>query len=165
MRIPNSAAGVDYVDAAIFHLDLPVAIAHLVDLLTAYVLALPVAWERELSERTAGLRTFPLVAIAACAYTITGVQALTSSEAEARVIQGLITGMGFIGGGAILKDKGIVTGTATAAGLWSTGAVGMAVALKQIEVAVVVSLMTFLTLRLMSRLKHVRGFRKEPRED
>lgn len=152
-------------DAAIFDINLPVALSHLIDLLTAYVLALPVAWERETSERTAGLRTFPLVAIAACAYTITGVEVLTSSEAEARVIQGLITGMGFIGGGAILKNEGMVTGTATAAGLWSTGAVGMAVALNEVEIAIVVSLMTYLTLRLMSRLKHVAALKKEPRKD
>lgn len=152
-------------DTSWIDLDFKLAISHLVSLLTAYVLALPVAWEREKSERTAGLRTFPLVAIAACAYTITGVTVLQSTEAEARVIQGLITGMGFIGGGAILKDRGQVTGTATAAGLWSTGAVGMAVALQELEIAIVISVMTFITLQLMSQVKHIAHLKEPPRKD
>ncbi|MEJ2604956.1 MAG: MgtC/SapB family protein, partial [Gammaproteobacteria bacterium] len=72
-------------------------------LLIAWVLALPVAWDREKESPGAGLRTFPLVAIAACGYTLVGISVLDSTEAESRILQGLITGIGFIGGGAILK--------------------------------------------------------------
>lgn len=126
-----------------------------VHIVIAHLLALPMGWERESHVRTAGLRTFPLVAMAACAYTMAGVEFLSSTDAEARVIQALIAGMGFIGGGAILKvrEKSQVSGTATAASLWITGAIGMAVALNMLEMAIVLSLMTFFTLQALSRLK------------
>ena len=130
------------------------ALPHLVALGLAYLLALPIGWNRERHERSAGLRTFPLVAIATCGI----VQATESMlvghpEGTARIIEGLMTGMGFIGGGAILKDGGSVRGTATAASLWATGATGAAVGLGALDVAVMVSLFTFLTLWLLTPLK------------
>ncbi len=114
----------------------------------AYVLALPVASDRESESRSAGLRTFPLVAMAACGYTLVGFSILTTTDAEARVLQGVITGIGFIGGGAILKSSGNVTGTATAASIWTTGLIGIAVAADRYEIAVLLSLMMFLTFRV-----------------
>ncbi len=120
----------------------------------AYVLALPVGWNRESKEkRNAGLRTFPLVAIASCGYMIVGMQVLTTTDAESRVLVGVITGMGFIGGGAILKDDSGVSGTATAASLWVTGALGLAVAFNRYEVAMALSLVTYLTLQLIPHVK------------
>jgi len=132
-----------------FDFDWAVVIRHLVELVLAYLFAIPIAWDREIHARTAGLRTFPLVAVAACAYMLIGYQVLDSTDAEARVIQGLMTGMGFIGGGAILKHGGTVRGTATAASLWATGAIGLAVASHRYEIAFLVSIATFLTLRFL----------------
>jgi len=126
---------------------------HLASLTVAYVLALPIAWDQEKRTRSAGLRTFPLVAVATCAYMLVGIEVFDTTDAEARVAQGLITGMGFIGGGAILKHDRIVTGTSTAAALWGTGAIGMAVAFKRLEIAFVVMVVTFLTFMLLSRVK------------
>lgn len=127
---------------------------NLLQLGIAYVVALPVAWNRERGDsRNAGLRTFPLVAIAACGYALVGMQVLDTTDAESRVIYGIITGMGFIGGGAILKDKSGVSGTATAASLWVTGAIGIAVAFRRYEVAVALSVVTFLTLMFMPYIK------------
>jgi len=126
---------------------------NLVHLLMAWVLALPVAWDRERQSRGAGLRTFPLVAVAACGYMLVGISVLDTTGAEARVLQGLITGVGFIGGGAILKSKGSVTGTATAASIWNTGLIGMAVAYQRYEVALLMSLINFVTLRYVQRWK------------
>jgi putative Mg2+ transporter-C (MgtC) family protein len=110
----------------------------------------------EQGERSAGLRTFPLVAIAACGF-LQAAETVTqgSPEATARVVEGIITGMGFIGGGAILVVKASVKGTATAASLWATGAIGTAVGLGAYDIAVVISLVTFLTLRTMTPLKRV----------
>lgn len=125
----------------------------LVQLLIAWALTLPVAWDREVESRSAGLRTFPLVAVAACGYTLVGISVLDTTDAQARVIQGLITGIGFIGGGAILKSKGSVMGTATAASIWNTGLIGMAVAFRRYEIAAVASLINFVTLRYVARLK------------
>lgn len=119
----------------------------------AYVLALPVALDREAASRSAGLRTFPLVAMAACGYTLVGFSILGSTDAEARVLQGIITGIGFIGGGAILKSKASVTGTATAASIWTTGLIGIAVASDRYEIAALLSVLTFLTLHFGKQLK------------
>lgn len=124
---------------------------HLWPLAAAYLLAIPIGWDREKAERSAGLRTFPLVALAVCGF-IQATEGLLSSEPEgmARVVEGVITGVGFIGAGAILKHGTSVIGTATAASLWSTGAVGVATGLGAYDVAIVVSGATFLTLRILS---------------
>jgi len=77
----------------------------------AFLLALPLGCERELAARTVGLRTFPLVAMGACAYLLIGQEALgESAEARARILAGLVTGIGFVGGGAILKGRRDVRG-------------------------------------------------------
>ncbi|ANO50149.1 MgtC/SapB family protein [Woeseia oceani] len=119
----------------------------------AYFLSLPVAFDREDSHLGIGLRTFPLVAVAACGYTLVGMSVLDSSDAEARVLQGLITGIGFIGGGAILKSNGNVSGTSTAATIWITGLIGMAVAVDRYEIALLMAVISFLTLRYVSYFK------------
>ena len=98
---------------------------HIVALAVAYALAIPIGWDRERSERSAGLRTFPLVAIAACGFVQATERLIVDNpQALARVVEGIIGGVGFIGGGAILKGETSVHGTATAASLWATGAVG-----------------------------------------
>lgn len=127
---------------------------HLRDLGIAYALAFIIGWNREKEDRSAGLRTFPLVAVAACGF-IQATEGLTQGEPEAaaRIIEGVITGMGFIGGGAILKHGGEVHGTATAASLWATGAIGVAVALTAYDVAIVICGFTAVTLYIMAHLK------------
>ncbi|HVJ01978.1 MAG TPA: MgtC/SapB family protein [Sphingomonas sp.] len=127
---------------------------HLAALLTAYLFALPIGWNRERAERSAGLRTFPLVALASCGI-VQAAESLTIGhpEAMARIVEGIITGMGFIGGGAILRMKESVKGTATAASLWATGAMGTAVGLGSYDVALILSLVTVITLWMLSPLK------------
>jgi len=129
-------------------------VPHLTALAVAYLLALPIGFNREKEERSAGLRTFPLVAVASCGF-IQAAESLTlgSPEAMARIIEGVITGMGFIGGGAILRMKDSVKGTATAASLWITGAIGVAAGLGAFDVAIVLAATTVLTLWLLSPLK------------
>ena len=73
-----------------------------------------------------------------------------------------MTGIGFIGGGAIVKQEGSAHGTATAASIWSTGAVGLAVAFDRYGIAISVALITFLTLFLFRPIKHVIGGREVP---
>ena len=126
---------------------------NLVHLGIAYLLAIPIAWNREKYSRSAGLRTFPIVAMSTCGYMLIGMQVLETSDAEARVMYGIITGMGFIGGGAILKDGANVSGTATAASLWNTGAIGISVAYSRYEIALVLSLINFLILQFSRSFK------------
>lgn len=127
---------------------------HILALTGAYVLALPIGWDREREARSAGLRTFPLVAVASCGFIQATESLLANSpEATARVVEGLITGIGFIGGGAILKHGSAVHGTATAASIWATGAIGTAVGLGSYDVAIVLAAFTFLTLKLLPIFK------------
>ena len=119
----------------------------------AYILALPIGWDRE-REGHSGVRTFPLVAIASCGYVLLGgALGPESADGQSRIIQGLITGIGFIGAGAILKGQGSVHGSATAASIWNTGVVGAAVALGRFEIAVILSAINLLTLRLLPKIK------------
>lgn len=130
------------------------AVANLVSLVVAYILALPIGWNREREERSAGLRTFPLVAMAACGFVIIAIDVIgPNSEQQSRIMEGLMTGIGFIGGGAILKQGDRARGTATAASLWATGAIGAAVGYGQLDIAVILSLVTVLTLILMTPLR------------
>lgn len=123
-------------------------------LLAALLLALPIGWERELAARSAGLRTFPLVALAACGYVLLALEVVGDTpEAQARVLQGLMTGIGFIGGGAILKSKEHVHGTATAAGIWVTGAIGAAAAYGRLGLAVLLSALTMLVLAVLGAIE------------
>lgn len=133
-------------------------VPHVIALACAYALALPIGWDREKEARSAGLRTFPLVALASCGFIqSTETLLVNSPEATARIVEGLITGIGFIGGGAILKQGNSVHGTATAASLWATGAIGTAVGLGSFDVAVTVAVFTFLTLKLLPWLKRERA--------
>jgi putative Mg2+ transporter-C (MgtC) family protein len=128
---------------------------HLAALAGAYALALPIGWDRERQERSAGLRTFPLVALASCGFVQAAEQYMANSpDGMARIIQGVITGIGFIGGGAILKQGAMVKGTATAASLWATGAIGASVGLGSYDVAVAIAMFTFVTLRAITPLEN-----------
>lgn len=131
-----------------------VYLSSLFELSVAFILALPIGWDREKQTRSLGLRTFPLVSLASCGYLLIG-HSVAGDDPDAlmRVLYGLMTGIGFIGGGAILKDGGNVQGTATAASIWNTGAVGAAVAFHRYEIAVVLALANFLTLRYFLPLK------------
>jgi putative Mg2+ transporter-C (MgtC) family protein len=127
---------------------------HVVALAAAFALAVPIGWDREKRARSAGLRTFPLVALASCGFVQASESLLVHSpDGMAKVIEGLITGIGFIGGGAILKQGNSVHGTATAASLWATGAIGVSVGLGAYDVAVTIAVFTFLTLRLLTLAK------------
>jgi putative Mg2+ transporter-C (MgtC) family protein len=138
--------------------DLKLSLNELVHLVVAYALAIPIGFNRAVSEQSAGLRTFPLVAVASCAFVITAtVEFSNQSEAYSRVmqgtLQGVITGIGFIGGGAILKRELSVQGTATAASLWLTCAIGVATGFGNYTVAAFLSIVTFLTLRYLTPIE------------
>src|SRR6266404_4175629 len=89
--------------------------AQLLKVLIAYLLALPTGFERFKHDRSAGLRTFPLVAMASCAYMLAASRIGLDVSSQSRILVGVMTGSGFIGGGSILKAANSVHGTATAA--------------------------------------------------
>ena len=119
----------------------------LITITVAYMLAVPIGWHRLRAERGFGLRTYPLVAIASCTFLLIGEAKPGAAKADPRLIQGLMTGIGFLGAGAILKRGERVHGIATAATIWSTAAMGAAVACHNYELGAILSAVTFIALR------------------
>lgn len=141
-------------------------VSHAVHLAVAYLLAVPIGWNREQSgTRSAGLRTFPLVSVGACAYVLVGIEVLHDQDALSRIIYGIVTGIGFIGGGAILKHGSSVSGTATAAGIWNTGAIGIAIGWGRLDIAVILTILNFLTLAVGRLVKDRFGINDKENED
>lgn len=134
-----------------FDIDLPVIFDHLGRILLAFALAFPLGWERGVGRSSAGFRTFPVVAMASCGYALLATS-LQGADAESltRLIQGLMAGIGFVGGGAILKEPHRVRGLVTAASIWNTGAIGVAVAFRRLEVAIVLSAVNTAALILLT---------------
>lgn len=124
-------------------------------LLGALLLATPVGWNRETHGDTMGIRTFPLVALGACAFVLLGQAVIgdDSPEANARILQGLMTGIGFVGGGAILKHDDRVAGTASAASIWVVGALGAAVGYGYWGFAIALSVFNLFAVMLFGYLK------------
>ncbi len=118
-------------------------------LLAAFVLALPIGWDREAADRSMGLRTFPLLSVASCAFLLIS-QHATSGDWN-KALEGVATGVGFIGAGAIVKHGISVLGTATAAAVWMTAAMGAAVAFHEWAIAIAQSVLGFATLHVMRR--------------
>lgn len=117
----------------------------------AWILVLPTGWWSEKQGNSVGIRTFPLVAMASCGFLMI-LPGLEDGDSS-RVLQGLVTGIGFVGGGAIVRDGISVHGTATAASIWAAGAIGAAVALGHIEIAIVLAVMDVFTMRALVPIK------------
>ncbi|HEY5527090.1 MAG TPA: MgtC/SapB family protein [Candidatus Anoxymicrobiaceae bacterium] len=109
-----------------------------------------VGLERELTDHPAGIRTHILVTVGACAFTIMSLFGFPGFLGGDRVAAGIVTGIGFIGGGAILKAKdGWVTGLTTAASLWSCAAIGMLVGTGFYAVGLIVTGMDLIVLEFI----------------
>jgi putative Mg2+ transporter-C (MgtC) family protein len=117
--------------------------ALLVRILVGFALAFLLGFERELRGSVAGDRTFSLIGAAAAA--ITAVAAKTSPQA----IAGVMTGIGFIGGGVVLRGQmGVIRGVTTAATIFAAAGVGIVVGFGHLLLAVVMTFMVLLTLEL-----------------
>jgi len=117
-----------------------------------YFLTAIIGLEREQEAHSTGIRTFPIVGIASCGYLLI-LGSNPDVAAQSRVLQGLIAGIGFVGGGAILKEGATVRGTATAASIWNAGVIGASVAMNHYAIAVVLAALNLLTLRALLPLK------------
>ena len=118
----------------------------------AYALTASIGWESERETSSAGVRTFPIVGMASCGYLLL-LGSQPDAAAQSRLLQGLITGIGFIGGGAILKEGSTIRGTATAASVWNAGVIGSAVAMNHYGIAVTLTFLNLFTLRALLPLK------------
>ena len=119
-------------------------------LISATVLGAIVGYERERARKPAGLRTHILVALGTAVFVLACTGVGMSLDGVSRVIQGIVTGIGFIGAGSILKlnEQRDVQGLTTAAGVWMTAAIGVAVGLGSLGVAILSTLFTLAILML-----------------
>jgi putative Mg2+ transporter-C (MgtC) family protein len=98
----------------------------------ALALGAVIGLERETAGQPAGLRTFMMVSLGAAAFTLVGLEFLAGVEGEelpgdpTRLVAGLMTGVGFLGAGAIIQAGGKVKGLTTAAGVWVSASIGLA---------------------------------------
>ena len=131
-------------------------VAHIVvRLVVAAVLGAVIGFQRERAGKPAGLRTHMLVALGAALFVIAPLEYGMSASDLSRVVQGLATGIGFLGAGAILKlvDDREITGLTTAAGIWLTAAIGVAVGLGRWGSAALGVALTWLILAVLGRLE------------
>ena len=143
----------------------------LIRIIFSIVLGSIIGLERELTNKAAGLRTQILVCLGSCLFTILSIYGFSTAVTlyplgdPSRVAAQIITGIGFIGAGTVLRQGLTVTGLTTASTLWIVAAIGMACGCGQISLAVVTTLITvcvlvlirFFELKLMPRnMKHLR---------
>ena len=117
----------------------------------AILLGAIVGLQRERAGKPAGLRTHIIVSLGTAVVVLACSAATMSLDGLSRVIQGIVTGIGFVGAGSILKlsEEREIKGLTTAAGLWMTGAVGIAAGLGEIGVAMIGTVLTVIVLSLV----------------
>ena len=111
--------------------------------------------ERELSGHPAGLRTNILIAVSSCLFTILSINAFPlvgAAQDTARVAAQIVTGVGFLGAGAVIQTKKVVHGLTTAATIWMVAAVGMAVATDLYLMGIATTILTTVVLVLLGPL-------------
>ena len=126
-----------------------------VRMVIAMILGAVIGAQRESIGKPAGLRTHMLVAMGGALFVLGPLQSGMDLDGISRVIQGIVTGIGFIGGGAILKlqEQRAIEGLTTAAGIWITAAVGIAAGLGRWGLAVVSTILAWITLSLIGRIE------------
>jgi len=128
----------------------------------AFVLGGAIGWEREHEEKPAGLRTFILVCLGAALFVVVTLEVIDEAQNLAqvgptrvdpvRIVSSIAQGIGFLGAGTILVTRGSVLGLTTAAAIWATSAIGVACGLGLWQIALVGTLLTFVTLQVLGPL-------------
>lgn len=114
-------------------------------LILAIALGALIGFERELKHRPAGLRTHMLVCLGATIFTIVS---LSFDIDPARIAAGIVAGIGFLGAGNIIAQKGHIRGITSAAILWVVAGIGLSVGVGQYTIAIISTLLVFAILQL-----------------
>ena len=127
----------------------------LLRVIVATLLGAIVGFERERAGKPAGFRTHILVALGTSIVVLACSGSQMSLDGLSRVIQGIVTGVGFIGAGSILKrsEERHIQGLTTAAGLWMTAAIGIACGLGTIGLALIATAMTLIVLSVLHAME------------
>ena len=133
------------------------------NLLLAVLFGGLIGLEREYDKRPAGFRTHILICVGAMLFGTIAVLYFPNSDDVSRMWQNIITGIGFLGAGAVFKDEGTVKGLTTAAGIWTTAAIGLALAAQLYILAVMAEVIVLVTLYLIRRVERREEMRAENR--
>ncbi len=129
----------------------------MISIALAVALGAAVGLEREISSKAAGLRTNVLICLGAAVFTIVSRQFAAESDSITRIAAGIVTGMGFLGAGAIIQDRGGVHGLTTAATIWLVASIGMACGAGFYKLAAIVALIAVLVLMGLGQLERPLG--------
>jgi len=121
-------------------------------LILALVFGIVIGMERQFSRKAAGLRTNVLICVGAAVFTIISKQMAGQSDSATRIAAQIITGVGFIGAGAIIQDRGGIYGLTTAATIWLMSAIGMACGAKLYGLAALTTLIAVIVLHIFTRI-------------
>ncbi|MCD6247640.1 MAG: MgtC/SapB family protein [Candidatus Diapherotrites archaeon] len=129
-------------------------------LVLAAILGAIIGFEREAKNKPAGIRTHSLVSLGACIFTLAsiGFGLLDARVEPSRIAAGIVTGIGFLGAGAIFRSENKVSGLTTAADLWVVAAIGLAVALGEYLMAAAATAIAFFIL-YSARVVYIRRSR------
>jgi putative Mg2+ transporter-C (MgtC) family protein len=105
----------------------PPPLSEITLMVVAFLCGMTVGLERERHEKPAGLRTLVLICVGSAIFTLASVSPVMGQREPARIAAQIVTGVGFLGAGSILRDRLVVTGLTTAATVWATAGVGMVV--------------------------------------
>lgn len=136
-------------------------------LLLALFLSAIIGYERERAHKVAGLRTHVLVCIGSALFAMIGIYGLTETggnigDMASRIIANILVGIGFIGGGTILRHESKIIGTTTAATLWTVAAIGVACGIGFSYAAIAVTLITYVVLAFFWRIeRNIKGSNHE----
>jgi len=124
-------------------------------LLAAFVLGGVIGIQRQRSHKPAGLRTHMLVCLGTAVFVTSCMSVGMAFDAQSRVIQGIVTGLGFIGAGSILKlsHEHEIKGLTTAAGVWMTAAIGVTVGLGALGIAIIATILTLIILAVATKFE------------
>jgi putative Mg2+ transporter-C (MgtC) family protein len=127
---------------------------HVVRILVAVVLGGLIGFERELQDKPAGFRTIILICVGACVFTILS-EVLGGPELQGtRIAAQVVTGIGFLGAGAILRDRQAVFGLTTAATIWAVAAIGMAAGFGRLGLAAFGTVVILIALWIFDWIEH-----------
>lgn len=127
----------------------------IIRLIAAAILGGIIGFQREKIGKPAGLRTHMLVTLGTCVFVLASTGYGMDADALSRVVQGIVTGIGFIGAGSILKlnEERDIQGLTTSAGIWMTSAIGVAVGLGALGLAILATIVTYAILLFAGRIE------------
>jgi putative Mg2+ transporter-C (MgtC) family protein len=131
----------------------PAPLSEVTLVVIAFLCGTVVGLERERNDKPAGLRTIVLICVGSTIFTLASVSPALGQREPARIAAQIVTGVGFLGAGAILRDRFTITGLTTAATVWATAGVGMVVGAGYATAGVGLSVTILLTLSALKRIE------------